>query len=64
MKTYAKPRIHVETILGTDELLALNPHWVEDSVLGDHWEIDSGIDDVGDVVLQTKGTREEWGDLW
>ena len=64
MKIYAKPHIHKETVFGTDELLALDPHWVEDSVLGGHWEIDSGID-AGDVVLQSKqGTCEEWGDLW
>lgn len=56
MKTYVKPMMMVEP-------LAFNPQWVVDS-LGGHWENHSGIDGVGDVVPQTKGTHEVWGDLW
>lgn len=57
MKAYIKPQMIIEP-------LAFNPQWVEDSELGGHWENHSGIEDVGDVVPQVKGTHEEWGDLW
>ena len=68
MKSYIKPRIKTETLFGKDELLALNPHWVETSY-GSWWQIDPTIP-AGDVELQVKeqeeekGTHEEWGDLW
>lgn len=56
MKAYIKPQIIIEP-------LALNPQWVVDS-LGGHWENHSGIEDVGDVVPQVKGTHETWEGLW
>lgn len=57
MKAYIKPQMIIEP-------LAFNPQWVEDSELGGHWENPSGIEGVGDVVPQVKGTNEEWGSLW
>ena len=55
MTVYIKPMMIVEP-------LAINPHWVENSD-GAGWQIDHTIP-AGDVELQTKGTHEEWGDLW
>lgn len=62
MKKYIKPKTEIETLVGEDDLLALNPHWVETSY-GAWWEIDPTIP-AGDVDLQTKGKKETWGDLW
>ena len=56
MKAYIRPQMIVEP-------LDINPHWVANSD-GAGWQIDHVIDGVGDVELQTKGTHEEWGDLW
>ena len=69
MKAYTRPRIRVETVFGTDELLAINPHPVEYS-WGTDWTIDHTIP-AGDVDLQDKprdeepkGEKQVWGDLW
>ena len=68
-KSYIRPRIKTETVLGKDELLAMNPHWVETSY-GSWWQIDPTIP-AGDVDLQIKleqkdkkGDHQEWPDLW